>query len=85
MKLVHYTGYWVSHFTKVFVRERNRAVMLNCYYHCLTYRTKHNLKVREHKTLGPYVEGLSTLAVRSFWVTTRDVSSISSTRCHVGY
>lgn len=34
----------------------------------LSYRTKHNLKVREHKTLGPYVEGLSTLAVRSFRV-----------------
>jgi kinesin family protein 13 len=27
---------------------------------------KHSLKVREHKSLGPYVEGLSKLAVTSF-------------------
>ena len=31
-------------------------------------RSKHNLKVREHKILGPYVEGLSKLAVTSFQV-----------------
>ncbi len=35
---------------------------------CVVCRTKHNLKVREHKTLGPYVEGLSKLAVASFRV-----------------
>ena len=29
---------------------------------------KHNLKVREHTILGPYVDGLSTLAVSSFEV-----------------
>ena len=29
---------------------------------------KHNLKVREHSILGPYVDGLSTLAVSSFEV-----------------
>ncbi len=34
----------------------------------LSSSTKHNLKVREHKTLGPYVEGLSKLAVSSFLV-----------------
>lgn len=28
--------------------------------------TKHSLRVREHKILGPYVDGLSTLAVSSF-------------------
>jgi len=31
---------------------------------------KHNLKVREHSILGPYVDGLSTLAVSSFEVRT---------------
>jgi len=30
--------------------------------------SKHNLKVREHTILGPYVDGLSTLAVSSFEV-----------------
>lgn len=30
--------------------------------------SKHNLKVREHNILGPYVDGLSTLAVSSFEV-----------------
>lgn len=29
---------------------------------------KHNLKVREHKLLGPYVDGLSQLAVSSYKV-----------------
>ena len=33
-----------------------------------TCRGKQTLKVREHKTLGPYVENLSKLAVRSFKV-----------------
>ena len=31
---------------------------------------KHNLRVREHNILGPYVDGLSTLAVSSFEVNT---------------
>jgi len=31
-------------------------------------RSKSSLKVREHKSLGPYVENLSKLAVRSFKV-----------------
>ena len=29
-------------------------------------QTKHNLKVREHKVMGPYVEGLQKLAVTGF-------------------
>ena len=32
------------------------------------FRGKHNLKVREHNILGPYVDGLSTLAVKAFEV-----------------
>lgn len=31
---------------------------------------KHNLKVREHAALGPYVDGLSKLLVNSFGVST---------------
>ena len=31
-------------------------------------RAKSSLKVREHKSLGPYVENLSNLAVSSFKV-----------------
>lgn len=31
----------------------------------LLYRTRHNLRVREHTILGPYVDGLSVLAVSS--------------------
>ncbi|XP_065186816.1 kinesin-like protein KIF13B isoform X2 [Sycon ciliatum] len=30
------------------------------------HNSKHNLRVREHKVLGPYVDGLSKLAVSSF-------------------
>ena len=33
-------------------------------------RGKHSLRVREHNILGPYVDGLSTLAVSSFQVWT---------------
>ena len=36
---------------------------------------RHNLKVREHTILGPYVDGLSTLAVSSFKV--RHLENIS--------
>lgn len=32
--------------------------------------TKQSLKVREHNVLGPYVDGLSQLAVTSFEVST---------------
>ena len=39
-----------------------------------SYSGKHTMKVREHKILGPYVEGLSKLAVSSFEVRQRDVS-----------
>ena len=35
---------------------------------------KHALKVREHKSLGPYVEGLSKLAVTSF----KDINELMS-------
>ncbi|ELT98484.1 hypothetical protein CAPTEDRAFT_205599 [Capitella teleta] len=35
---------------------------------------KHNLKVREHKILGPYVDGLSTLAVSSY----KDIENLMS-------
>jgi len=35
--------------------------------HVIHYR-KHNLRVREHNILGPYVDDLSTLAVSSFEV-----------------
>lgn len=34
-------------------------------------RSKQNLKVREHNILGPYVDGLSMLAVASFEVTSQ--------------
>lgn len=39
-------------------------------------RGKQTLKVREHKTLGPYVEGLSKLAVRSFKVSLKLLTSL---------
>lgn len=35
---------------------------------CCVISGKSSLKVREHKSLGPYVENLSKLAVRSFKV-----------------
>ena len=38
------------------------------------HRGKHSLKVREHKSLGPYVEGLSKLAVTSF----KDINELMS-------
>lgn len=38
------------------------------------YSDKAALKVREHTTLGPYVEGLSKLAVTSF----KDISDLMS-------
>ena len=53
--------------------------MYVCVCVCLFVCRKHNLKVREHSILGPYVDGLSTLAVSSFKVawhhTRRPVSS----------
>uniref|UniRef100_S4RJ76 Kinesin-like protein n=1 Tax=Petromyzon marinus TaxID=7757 RepID=S4RJ76_PETMA len=36
---------------------------------------RQSLKVREHKLLGPYVDGLSQLAVRTFQVTSRELAS----------
>lgn len=35
---------------------------------CLSFSSKQNLKVREHNLLGPYVDGLSHLAVSSYKV-----------------
>ena len=40
----------------------------------ISCRGKHSLKVREHKILGPYVEGLSKLAVNSF----KDINELMS-------
>uniref|UniRef100_A0A1I7XVT8 Kinesin motor domain-containing protein n=1 Tax=Heterorhabditis bacteriophora TaxID=37862 RepID=A0A1I7XVT8_HETBA len=48
------------------------------YYVCSTFRSsKHHLKVREHKILGPMVDGLSILAVNSFEFTGEKMSKIS--------
>ena len=41
---------------------------------CSHFSGKHTLKVREHKTLGPYVESLSKLAVRSY----KDIQDLMS-------
>ncbi|XP_016110547.1 kinesin-like protein KIF13A, partial [Sinocyclocheilus grahami] len=38
------------------------------------YRSRQSLKVREHKVLGPYVDGLSQLAVMNF----EDIESLMS-------
>ena len=46
------------------------AFFFSCWV-CLllcSVRSKHSLRVREHKVLGPYVDGLSKLAVSSFHV-----------------
>ena len=40
-----------------------------------SYSGKSSLKVREHKSLGPYVENLSKLAVRSFKVSLNVLTS----------
>ena len=37
-------------------------------HHSFFVSDKQNLKVREHKVLGPYVDGLSKLVVSSFQV-----------------
>ena len=34
----------------------------------IIFSGKHSLKVREHKVLGPYVDGLTKLVVSSFQV-----------------
>ncbi len=51
------------------------AFVVLCVYVCIN-RGKSSLKVREHKSLGPYVENLSKLAVRSFKVSERLVASL---------
>lgn len=43
-------------------------VKVGYYLTGLVHSGKSALKVREHKILGPYVENLSKLAVRSFKV-----------------
>lgn len=45
----------------------------------LTSRSRQTLKVREHSVLGPYVDGLSKLAVTSYKVT---ASFMSTTEIH---
>ena len=45
----------------------------------LTSRSRQTLKVREHSVLGPYVDGLSKLAVTSYKVT---ASFISTAKIH---
>ena len=37
------------------------------------FSDKHNLKVREHKILGPYVDGLSKLLVQNYNVSHKPV------------
>lgn len=39
-----------------------------CIKSILFHRSRQSLKVREHKVLGPYVDGLSQLAVTNFEV-----------------
>lgn len=39
-----------------------------CMRCALFHRSRQSLKVREHKVLGPYVDGLSQLAVTNFEV-----------------
>jgi len=38
------------------------------------FRSRQSLKVREHKVLGPYVDGLSQLAVTNFEVRLSPIS-----------
>ena len=42
----------------------------------LFFSGKHSLRVREHNILGPYVDGLSTLAVSSFQVWTMELREL---------
>ena len=51
------------------------SILLFCLVYLFSYFSgKTTLKVREHKTLGPYVESLSKLAVTSF----KDISDLMS-------
>lgn len=44
------------------------------------WRSRQSLKVREHKVFGPYVDGLSQLAVTSFEVSLSPVCHHAATR-----
>ena len=61
------------HTNAVFSLFWNRALW-KCF--CFVCR-KHNLKVREHNIFGPYVDGLSTLAVSSFKVSNQDLPHLN--------
>ena len=46
----------------------NDAIWFEIFTTLSGFSDKQNLKVREHKLLGPYVDGLSKLVVSSFMV-----------------
>ena len=58
--------------------------ILSYKYFIFIFRSKQNLKVREHNILGPYVDGLSQLAVSSFKVIILDKDLNSLAKVIVG-
>lgn len=61
-----------------------QSASLFSFTHCVAFsifwRSRQSLKVREHKVFGPYVDGLSQLAVTSFEVSLSPVCHHAATR-----